>query len=108
MKSSSKDRRRHARVVLARPCKVFHHATRRFLPARTLDVSVGGSLMTVDSPRAFEPGEPLDLFINWTDEAVIPAEAMVAARVVRTHGSDGLCQTVGIRFEAPLELADAA
>jgi hypothetical protein len=108
LKTESALARRHARVMLTRACKVYHHATRRYLPARTLDVSISGSLLTVDTPRTMKPGEELDLVVSWNDEPLLHAESMVAARVVRTHASDGYHQTVGVQFEAPLELSEAA
>jgi hypothetical protein len=83
--------------------KVFHHPTRRYLPARTLDLSLGGSMLTVDTPRELKPGENIDLYVAWHDEPILGSESMVAAKVVRTHSSDGYHQTVGVQFDAPLD-----
>ncbi|MCC6660616.1 MAG: PilZ domain-containing protein [Phycisphaerales bacterium] len=97
--------RRHPRMVCTRWGKVFHHPTRRYLPARTLDVSLGGSLLTIDTPRELRPGESVDLYVSWLDEPIVGSESLLAARVVRTHASDGYHQTVGVQFDAPLDRA---
>lgn len=108
MQTPQIERRRYPRTVLSRPCKVYRHATRRFIAARTLDVSGGGTLLSLDTARPLSPGEEIDLIIAWDTSGVVPIDSMLAARTVRTHRSGPDNQTVAVQFEVPTELAAAA
>ena len=97
------DRRVFPRFDMSRPCKVFHPASGRVLAGRTRNLSAGGALVELDTPRDFVPGDRLELAIAWTRRAVLPADALVEAKVVRTIASlvlpDGTVRrTLGIAF----------
>ena len=101
---SYEDRREHVRVDMNRPCKVFLPATSRYCPGRTRNVSEGGALVELDAPRDLKPGDVLELGIAWTNRAILPADALVEAKVVRTVSAvilpDGTTRrTVGVRFD---------
>lgn len=97
------DRRQFPRFDISRPCKLYHAATGRYLPGRTRNLSAGGALVDVDTPRDFAEGESLELAIAWTRRALLPADALVEAKVMRTVASlvlpDGTTRrTLGVSF----------
>ncbi|MCC6675648.1 MAG: PilZ domain-containing protein [Phycisphaerales bacterium] len=103
------ERRSFPRLRITRSCKVFHPGTQKFLPARTTDVSAYGALLRIDSPRALQPGEELDIAVAWDGEPILPQECLMRATVVRT-GPGTLadaerCQTVAVRFRTPVREA---
>lgn len=97
------ERRIFPRFDISRPCKVYHAASGRFLAGRTRNLSAGGALVEVDTPRDFAPGDSIELAIAWTRRAVLPADALVEAKVVRQIASlvlpDGTVRrTLGVAF----------
>lgn len=101
------DRRAHVRTPLVKGCKVFHWRSRRYLSARVCDVSRGGALLCVDSPRAVEIDDDLDVLISWDDRALIRSADELSARVVRTRETAAGDRLVAVSFarEAPLAAA---
>jgi len=96
--SPQHDRRQSTRVAIDHPCKVFHVPTRKYLPARSRDVSQGGALIDVFTPRPLVEGDEIELLIAWSSKTVLSASEQVRARVVRAafHGSE---QTVAVEFK---------
>lgn len=97
------DRREHTRVDMSRPCKVFLPATARSCAGRTRNVSAGGALVELDSPRDLKPGDTMELGIAWTNRAILPADALVEAKIVRHVSTlilpDGTARrTIGVQF----------
>ena len=101
------DRRRHARVAAARPCKVFRESTCRYTAATTRDVSAGGVLLELQPSRPILPGERLGVGIAWTGAAILSDTAMIDGVVVRVEDLDDDRQSVAVRFSKaePLALA---
>jgi hypothetical protein len=95
----AQDRREHARLILTRPCKIYHIASRRYLPGFTSDVSDGGSLIAVKSDRPLVIGDVVDVAIGWERGAVIAAGDMVRAKVVRISDLPSSGQAVALRYE---------
>ncbi len=93
------DRRRHERLAIHRPCKVFHWPTQRYLPARTCNASAGGALLMVDSPRPVGVEDPLDLLIAWDDRPILGANDQVRGRVVRSTDAPDGSQVLAIEFD---------
>lgn len=93
----SKDRRVNPRITVTKPCKVLHVATRKYLPAKTCDVSAGGALLKVTTPRPLVPGEEIEVFIAWDNKSLLTTGEQVRAHVMRTY-FDGVEQMVGVRF----------
>ena len=92
------ERRQHVRTPVARPCKAFHRASRTYIAGRTGDLSAGGALIFIESTRPLMEGEELDLVVAWDRRAVLPADSLRRARVVRIGpGLEGR-RAVGIRF----------
>lgn len=93
------DRRKHTRVSVSRPCKLYHRATGRYLPARTCDVSASGALVRVTAPRPLVPGDEIEVYIAWSSRSLLTTSEQVRGRVTRTmfEGND---QIVGVEFVA--------
>jgi c-di-GMP-binding flagellar brake protein YcgR len=105
---SSADRRTHARFPLSRPCKILHRGSRRYAPAHTHNLSAGGALLTIQTPRPLRTGDEIDLFIAWIGEPLVPGDTQVRARVVRADTPTADAQLIGLAFTQPQALAAAA
>lgn len=103
------ERRAFPRHRITRPCKVFQPATQKFIPARTADVSAYGALLRIDSPRTLQPGEALDIAVAWDGEPLLSRQSLMRATVIRlgpsTIAEAERCQTVAVRFSAPVREA---
>jgi hypothetical protein len=106
--ATTKERRLHARQNLARPCTLFRRRTQRFVPALTCDISSGGALIEIHSPRPLVEGETLDVGIAWTPSPVLSGAALVQATIVRVIRFDDSHQVVAVRFDRPKTLAAVA
>lgn len=95
------ERRLAPRVSVSKPCKVFRRNTQRYIGARTNDVSAGGALLEVHSPRAICAGERLDIGVAWSRSPILLEDALVEARVVRAGGFAGQRQSVAVVFGVP-------
>ncbi len=104
------DRRTHPRHALTRPCKVYHDPTGRYAAGETADLSRAGALIRVQSPRPWNPGDEVKLFLAWSDRSVLTSRDAIIARVVRAATLDGDRRYVGIEFETvlPEQVAAAA
>lgn len=105
--STPADNRAHPRVFLERPAKVFHQGTRRYLPAVTSNISGGGVLIRVLSPRPLDPGDRLDVLIAWSNRTVLSSSDRVAGSVTRAaRGASGE-QFVAVAFDKAMVSAPA-
>jgi hypothetical protein len=102
------DRRCHPRQFLEKPCKVYDPASRRFAPGQTRNISRGGALITVQWARPMSAGDPIDIVIAWSPRPLLPADAMVRARVARTVAVTGDVQVLALEFDHDIEAALAA
>ncbi len=91
------DRRTTPRIPVERLCKVFHEPTRRYLTGITRDVSAGGALVTVESPRALQVGDAIEILIAWHHRAILSASDQVVATITRSL-FEGAKQVVAVRF----------
>lgn len=91
------DRRGTPRMQVERLCKVFHEPTRRYLTGVTRDVSAGGALVTVESPRPLQVGDSIEILIAWHHRAILSSSDQIEARVIRTL-FEGARQVVAVRF----------
>lgn len=109
MNTNHQDRRSHARLEIARPCKVYLRGAGRYAAARTHDVSVGGALLDVQLDRTLGVGDTLDIGVAWTQSAVLKSEQLVPCRVVRVRdNSDRKTQTIAVTFVSRPVMAAAA
>lgn len=107
-KPATTERRRYARRPVERPCKIFHCPSRRYLSARTCDLSSGGALIHLEDGRPIAPGEEVLMVVDWTGRTIVPADRMVHGTVVRVAGAIGRHQTIGLQFAQATELAAVA
>ncbi len=96
--ATQQERRRFPRRSIDRACKVFRIATKQYAAARTCDVSEGGALLAVEGEFAI--GERVDLVIAWDWETVLPATALMPARVVRADNG-----RIAVAFEESAVMA---
>ncbi len=101
------ERRRDARVAVCRPVKLQCVESGRYLAGRTDNLSASGALLQVYHPSLLVPGQRLRMGIAWTDrQAVLEADRLVDATVVRSRGHGGF-QQVAVAFAHRQELAAA-
>jgi hypothetical protein len=98
------NRRKHHRFALVRSSKVFRRASASFVPARTVNLSVGGALIEAAAARPFEVGEIIDLGVAYRGAAAVAQDAMQQAIVVRVQTLDEQRQTVAVRYVNPHHL----
>ena len=99
------DRRQHARTPIDRPCKVYHRASRQYLPARTCDLFFSGALIRIDSACLINPGDELDVFIAWGKKPVVNSAELVPAKVIRVAASLERHQAVAVQFAGEQQVA---
>jgi hypothetical protein len=95
-------------MILARPAKVYHHGSRQYLPARTVDYSPTGALVEILHDRPISPGEQVDVLIAWTSRTLLTAADHVPARVVRAIRGDRNLLAVAFEIREPSQTAKAA
>ncbi len=101
------DRRAFARLPTDRPCKI-QRTSARFEQAHTINVSSGGALIEVRSPRPIAVDERLHLGVAWDGSPVLPRQALLPARVVRVSMAESGVQVVAIEYLHQAEMAVAA
>lgn len=101
------NRRAFPRLRAEFAAKVYHVATRHWLPAITCDTSAGGTLLKVKSPRDILPGEELQVIIAPDVWTIASARAATIATVLRgARNADGE-QFLGVQYRR-LDLRSAA
>ena len=99
------EKRRDARIAMTHPIKVQCTQTGRYYTGITSNYSAGGALLEVAHPSLMVPGQRVKIGIAWNKrQAVLPAETMAEATVVRSLGL-GATQRVALRFDHRQELA---
>jgi hypothetical protein len=112
--SAQAERRTDARVPQAKlPCKLFHPASGRYLPAVLHDASTKGALVEVVWPNAIAAGEELLLFVVAEGRGVLNNSDGITAsvrRVLRTERATtlGLALTGNLLFPLPAPGRQAA
>lgn len=98
------NRRQHHRFNLVRSSKLYRRASNTYVPAKTINLSVGGALLEAAAARPFEPGEVVDIGVAFRPDrsgAVIGNDAMMQAIVVRVETIDEHRQAVALRYLNP-------
>jgi hypothetical protein len=99
------ERRREARMPLARPMKLRCVETGRYLAGQTSNLSASGALLEVRHPSLLVPGQRLQIGIAWgRGLAVIDSDQLAEATVVRSLAL-GSAQRVAVQFSHRQELA---
>lgn len=104
------DRRVHPRLPVLRPARLVRDG----LPvgsgltfARTSDVSIGGALIEIATPRPFNAGESVRVAILG-DSVVIDPRSMADAVIVRVEQAGPGRQRVAVKFDSERALPAAA
>lgn len=100
-----RDRRRHARRLVARSCKVRHAEALRYSVAQTQDLSEGGALLSLETSRPLSAGQDVTLAIDFEGRNVLTQQQMVEAKVVRVGPVLNRRQVVAVAFRTPMEMA---
>jgi hypothetical protein len=103
------ERRRHARLAAAHPCKVRHEASRGYLAGSTIDVGAGGAFVALDARRLLAEGDVVSVGIC-PDAArvLVEPDDLRLARVVRREVGDSRIQRVALAYIPAREQALAA
>lgn len=92
------DRRVHARYRVTRPCTFFRRLTCKYLAGQTWDLSQGGVLLEVETPRGMIVGEMVELGVAWTGSALLSRGSLLEAKVVRVTPMEGSKHRVALSF----------
>ena len=108
------DRRRHPRLAVSRPCKMFDDRSVRYRSGVTTNISRGGALIKMHQNCSVEPGDPVYLGVASSGRhGLMSRDEMIHAEVVRIDADDPAGPTVAVRFvelacTLPVPLAMAA
>ncbi len=102
------ERRRFERSPIQRPAKIHHYGTNHYLPACTHDLSSGGILLEIDSPRPLSPGDCIDVLIGWNDRAFLHEDDRIPARITRVLRSSSPRQIVAAQFDQVIPMPSRA
>ena len=100
-----RERRRHERVSLDRPAKIFHRGSWRYIAARTRDLSDGGVLLEVPSDRPLAVGDMIDVALGRPGVGVLKGDEFVWARVVRVSESGRGTSLAAVSLTRPIAVA---
>ncbi len=106
--TQSREKRASPRMKISRSAKVYSPLTRRYYAASTIDMSRGGAMISVSSPRTLKPGDLVEIAIAWDDRVLIPQSSMMKAEVTHVVARMGEHQAVGVRFTDELAMSAAA
>lgn len=94
------DRRRHTRMYVRKPCKIFHFGSRLYIPASTHDFSVGGAMVWLDAGRQLSVGDEISVIVGWNSGAVVRQDSSIPGRVLRIISMDGGRQAAAVQFKS--------
>jgi hypothetical protein len=108
MPTPTRERRRHERREVIKPCKIYDPASRRFGPGTTQNLSEGGARVVVQWLRPLSIGDPVDMIVGWSPRPLLPADAMARGRVARVDAVYGEVQVIAVEFEQEMSIEAAA
>lgn len=94
------DRRRHTRMYVRKPCKIFHFGSQLYIPASTHDFSVGGAMVWLDAGRQLSVGDEISVIVGWNSGAVVRQDSSIPGRVLRIISMDGGRQAAAVQFKS--------
>lgn len=78
------DRRRHPRLALERPCKIFDPRSGKYVAATTRNLSTHGLLIELPRLTALKPGDHVHVGVAVTRrQGLLLAKEMIQAQIVR-------------------------
>jgi hypothetical protein len=84
------------------------NASGKYVAGHTRDVSSGGALLVLDRRANLTPGDEIDFGIAWNSGAIIRADEMAHARVVRVVAREDQTECVAVAITALQRAAVAA
>jgi hypothetical protein len=101
--ASGAERRRGLRIAQARPVKIFEHASSRYFPGETKDVSATGLRIELPISAPVRAGKLLSIHVGLSrsGETLANRRAMIPARVIWIDRSSK-SMTAGIEFLASI------
>jgi hypothetical protein len=79
------DRRRHQRIEMQRPCKIYDPRSGKYHAGQTRDLSHGGMLLEIPRLLELKPGDRVHVGVAMTRRhAILQSKEMVETIVVRT------------------------
>jgi len=91
----------HPRRSVEIACKIRCPGTGRYLQAHTSDVSSGGALLTVQTPRPLADGQRVDVALRDDGRAIISKAELIPAHIVRSSARLERRQVVAVQFDRP-------
>ncbi len=109
MYGNTDERRTDQRLAMERPVKVYDPRGRRYLPARTLNVSPGGLLVEMRGGSHLPAGAAVEVAIDWAGSTGLLSQGdLLPATIVRRGGVNGSSTYLALRFAARQSFALAA
>ena len=101
VQSDGTERRRGLRIAQARPVKIFEHASSRYFPGETKDVSATGLRIELPISAPVRAGKLLSIHVGLSrsGEVLANRRAMIPAKVIWIDRSTRT-MTAGIEFLA--------
>lgn len=93
------ERRQSPRVPAEIECKLIRPDATRYMQARTADLSTTGALLVIEAGAPLYVGEQVLVALAWDGGALLEADALVSARVVRAGRYSMRLQPVALRFD---------
>ncbi len=84
-----------------RPCKLARHGAARFAAGRTINLSSSGALLEVEEPVNVEPGQIVEVGIQWCRGGLMRQAALIPSRIVRMHCSPEGTRHIAVQFVSP-------
>jgi hypothetical protein len=101
------NRRAHPRLKSEFAAKVFHVASKRWLPALTCDTSAGGTLLKIKASREILPGDEIQVVIAPDVWTIASARAALTGIVLRGAKNAEGEQFLAVKY-APAQAARMA
>lgn len=96
------DRRRHPRLLVTQPCKIYDPHSRKYIGGRTQDVSTGGALIELPRLVGLKPGDTLHIGMAIKRrQGLLHSAEMIKAAVMRAVQTVNDHTLLGLRFEEP-------
>lgn len=103
MLTLDQDRRRHARIALQRPCKIFDPRSAKYYPGTTRDLSEGSMMIVLAANLDIQPGDVLHVGVAQTRRQMLLRTAdMMRMRVVRSLGTPNNERVIALELLDPI------
>lgn len=99
MRHDTDERRRHARINIVRPAKIYDPRGCKYIGATTRDLSTHGLMLEIERPVALKPGDEILVGVAMDDrQAIIESKELTEAVVVRSLQTEDERTTIAVRL----------